>query len=180
MALKLVSSFPARFSEALGDSSNSLFALSLGLSKQTISAYKNGTRKPKSPTIKAIAKELNVSETWLLGYDVPKNDVSDLVRSSPEDYNFDEIQRLMRADPDSLDEVQRQAVEINQKLSKRHKFSIMDLLNPPVMDDENILLSNYRTLNDEGKEFIRKTMEMVLGNPDYTKKSENSGNESEE
>lgn len=178
MALKLVSSFSARFSETLlayPSWYTKQFARRLGLSKQTISAYKNGTRKPKTPTIKAIAKELDVSETWLLGYDVPENDVSDLIRSSPEDYNFQEINRLMRADPDTLDEVQRQAV--NQK---RHEDELDETTSgffngykvSRLNEDEYRFLYNYRKLNDEGKKFISKTMEMVRGNPDYTKKAE--------
>jgi transcriptional regulator with XRE-family HTH domain len=165
MALKLVSSFSERFSEALGDSSSSYFALCLGLSKQTISAYKNGTRKPKSPTIKEIARELNVSETWLLGYDVPKNDVSDLVRPLPENYTILEIQRLMNADPDTLNEVQRQAV-MHQKTCRGYKSRFYD----PAYDEE-LLMLRYRALNDEGKAFICKTMEVVYGNHDYVASS---------
>lgn len=186
MALKLVSSFSARFSEVLlGYPSwyTKQLVRRLGLSKQTISAYKNGTRKPKTPTIRAIAKELDVSETWLLGYDVPENDVSDLIRSSPEDYNFNEINRLMRADPDTLDEVQRQAVD-----QKRHEDELeettMGFFNGykvrKLNEDEYRFLYNYRKLNDDGKEFIRKTMEMILGNPDYTRKAKNEDKEENE
>lgn len=42
-----------------------------GLSKARISQYLNGIYTPKSKGIYAIAKALNVSETWLMGYDVP-------------------------------------------------------------------------------------------------------------
>mgnify|MGYP000912380582 FL=1 len=111
----------------------------MGLSKQTISAYKNGTRKLKASTIKAIAQELKVSETWLLGYDVPKNDVSGLIRFSPEDYNSNELDRLMRADPDTLDGVQRQAVE---KYSKQEYITALGFLESPDSIDQARLFIN--------------------------------------
>lgn len=172
MALKLVSSFSARFSKALLDYPSwytKQLAKRLGLSKQTISAYKNGTRKPKTPTIRAIAKELDVSETWLLGYDVPENDVSDLIRSSPEDYNLQELYRLERADPGTLDEVQRQAVDQKRRADELDETTFNGYKSRQLNQDEYRFLYNYRKLNDDGKEFIRKTMEMILGNSNYTK-----------
>lgn len=42
-----------------------------GLSKSTISHYMSGYTKPKSDKLFILAKALNVSETWLMGYDVP-------------------------------------------------------------------------------------------------------------
>ncbi len=43
----------------------------LGVSKQTISAWKNGTRSPKASTITKIAKYYDCSEEWLYGWDMP-------------------------------------------------------------------------------------------------------------
>lgn len=70
--MKLVSNFNERFKEAFGDRSLTEFANSIGVSKQTISAYLNGKRKPKAIVSAEIAKKLNVSPAWLLGFDVPK------------------------------------------------------------------------------------------------------------
>ena len=39
--------------------------------RANISQYVNGKRVPKSDNLYQLAKALNVSETWLLGYDVP-------------------------------------------------------------------------------------------------------------
>lgn len=72
MALTLISSFPDRLKEALADCSITDFARKIGVSKQTISAYTVGTRKPKAPVIKIIAEALNVNEAWLMGYDTSK------------------------------------------------------------------------------------------------------------
>lgn len=42
-----------------------------GLQKSAISQYISGKVQPKQDNIYKIAKALNVSETWLMGYDVP-------------------------------------------------------------------------------------------------------------
>lgn len=42
-----------------------------GIPKSSISQYMSGYAKPKQDRIYLIAKALDVSETWLLGYDVP-------------------------------------------------------------------------------------------------------------
>lgn len=74
MSDKIVSTFHERLRKCLNDKT-SITATSLadkiGLSKQAISMYASGSRKPKRPTIKAIAEALNVNEAWLMGYDVP-------------------------------------------------------------------------------------------------------------
>ena len=43
----------------------------LGVSKQTISAWRNGTRSPKQSMLTKIAKMYNTTEEWLLGWDMP-------------------------------------------------------------------------------------------------------------
>ena len=42
-----------------------------GINKTTISYYINGKTVPRSSKLYLIAQALNVSEAWLLGYDVP-------------------------------------------------------------------------------------------------------------
>ena len=42
-----------------------------GLNRGTISRYISGEVEPKSNAIYKLAKTLNVSEAWLIGYDVP-------------------------------------------------------------------------------------------------------------
>lgn len=42
-----------------------------GISKARISQYVNGVYTPKSKSTYVIAQALNVSETWLMGIDVP-------------------------------------------------------------------------------------------------------------
>ena len=43
-----------------------------GIPKSAMSQYRSGSFSPKADRIYIIAKALNVSEAWLMGYDVPK------------------------------------------------------------------------------------------------------------
>lgn len=43
----------------------------LGIPKATMSYYMNGKQEPRSDRLHLIAKLLDVSEAWLIGYDVP-------------------------------------------------------------------------------------------------------------
>lgn len=70
--MELASSFPARLREAMGNLTVTELANSLGISKQSVSAYLTGSRKPKRFVIEAIAAKLNVDPAWLCGFDVPK------------------------------------------------------------------------------------------------------------
>ena len=68
----MVSSFIERFN-ALCDKSrrnDTELAKELHVSKQTLSAWRNGVRSPKQPTIIMIAQYFNVSVEWLMGFDV--------------------------------------------------------------------------------------------------------------
>lgn len=48
-------------------------AAALGVSKQTISMWRHGTRSPKKSVLIAICKEYNVSIEWLMGFDVERS-----------------------------------------------------------------------------------------------------------
>ncbi len=45
-------------------------------SKSTIYRYMNGEMSPKVTTVKILANIFNVNPTWLMGYDVPKKELS--------------------------------------------------------------------------------------------------------
>lgn len=63
-----------RLREALDEANMKPSQLSeiTGIPKSMLSYYLNGRTKPKADRIYKISKALNVSEAWLLGYDVPK------------------------------------------------------------------------------------------------------------
>ena len=48
-------------------------ANALGVSKQTISMWRHGTRSPQKSVLIQIADEYNVSIEWLMGFDVEKS-----------------------------------------------------------------------------------------------------------
>lgn len=67
-----------------------------GIPKGTISYYLSGKTEPKADRIYLIAQALNISEAWLLGYDVP-------MERSQEQKKNDQLAKLivkMRTDND--------------------------------------------------------------------------------
>ena len=71
---KKVATFQQRFATLCEETPNSLTVLadSLHVSKQTVSAWKNGTRSPKKPTIISIAEHFDVTIEWIMGFDVER------------------------------------------------------------------------------------------------------------
>ena len=49
-----------------------------GISKSALSFYINGKHKPTQTPLYLIAKALNVSEAWLMGYNVPMDRVENI------------------------------------------------------------------------------------------------------
>lgn len=81
-----------------------------GIPKSMISYYLNGKTKPKADRLHIIAQALNVSEAWLLGYDVPKG-------RTDEQKKNDQLAKLivrLRTDADFYDTVVALA-ELNEK-----------------------------------------------------------------
>ena len=52
---------------------DSAIAAELGVSKQTISAWRSGFRSPKKPMLIKIAELYHVSIEWLIGFDVDRS-----------------------------------------------------------------------------------------------------------
>lgn len=92
--MKLISNFGERLGLALNLRNIKATELSelTGINKSTISQYLAKEYEPKRNRIELFAKVLNVSETWLIGYDVPM-EVNDQADSIIEDYelNADEL-----------------------------------------------------------------------------------------
>lgn len=72
---ELVTVFRERFTDLCNESpmNDTEIAKKIGVSKQTVSAWKIGDRSPKQPTIETIANVFHVNIDWLLGFDVPKS-----------------------------------------------------------------------------------------------------------
>lgn len=72
-----------------------------GVPKSAISFYLAGKSKPKADRVYILARALDVSEAWLLGYDVPMNRTEEAKKN-------DQLVTLvskMREDPDFFDVV---------------------------------------------------------------------------
>jgi len=70
--MKIVSTFADRLREAANGMSATEIADKIGISKQSVSAYLLGTRKPKRLALLSIAEILSVDPAWLMGYDADK------------------------------------------------------------------------------------------------------------
>lgn len=92
-----------RLQEALTDAGMKPIELSeaTGIPKSMVSYYLNGKTKPKADRIYKISQALNVSEAWLLGYDVPK------IRTVEQKRNDDLVVLIakMRKDPEFFEVV---------------------------------------------------------------------------
>lgn len=80
-----MSDFTSRFNELLSRHSgnDSELGAALGVSKQTISAWRNGIRSPKKPHIVAISKYFDVGIPWLMGIsDNERESGYDVIRGS--------------------------------------------------------------------------------------------------
>lgn len=95
-----------------------------GISKSAISYYVSGRFVPKADKIHLLSKALDVSEAWLMGFDVPS------IRT-PEQKKNDDLTKViaqMRKDPDFFEVVcsladlpSEEYVSIKQLISSLHK-----------------------------------------------------------
>lgn len=94
---QMISTFQERFSTLCEENPGSLTKLaeSLHVSKQTVSAWKNGTRSPRRPTIVAIADYFGITVSWLMGFDVEKIDKEGKKARSIVLYDSDLFRKLM-------------------------------------------------------------------------------------
>ena len=87
---KIVASISQRLREALDSAGKKQIDLvrETGLDRGTISSYLSGRYEPKQASVHKMALALNVSEAWLLGYDVPK-------KRAPEHKKDDQLSKLI-------------------------------------------------------------------------------------
>ena len=89
--------------------SDSAIADNHGVSKQTISAWRNGSRSPKKTMVKVIAEKYNVSEEWLYGWDLPAPDFLSKENKPVPTTKNGQVQEIMsllnQLSPKTLDDV---------------------------------------------------------------------------
>lgn len=100
--------------------------------KSAISQYVSGAFEPKQDRIYLMAKALNVSEAWLMGYDVP------MERQEQKKFSFDMIK---------LTEEEKMWLELYNRLSDETKkvfISMMDSFDKASPETQQILLGMIR------------------------------------
>lgn len=137
--------FTSRFNDLLNrySGSDSGLAETLGVSKQTISAWKNGVRSPKRPTVRIIADYFGVGVPWLNG-----------ITDDEHETGYDYIRRGLSPSPAA-----------SAMLGK-----IRDGL-PDYADndpDRAALLQTYDSLNDRGRADLLKYARYLSADPDMT------------
>ena len=108
--------------------SDTEFAEKIGVPKSSMSMYLSGKRKMRQDRIAIVAKVFNVSEAWLMGYDVS-------MVPEPEEEPFS-AQFLDKNRPDSALEEMRVAYARNR--SKLTKEERMKLAAEILQDEEDI------------------------------------------
>lgn len=103
MKTERVARFQDRLKEALATRGMKAIDLSekLDISRGTISYYLSGKSSPKADRFNLISQTLNVSEAWLLGYDVPMERTPNQIRND----HLAKIIFKMRSDEDFFDVV---------------------------------------------------------------------------
>ena len=89
-------SFKNRLAKALSNKQMKAITLSeiIHINKSSISQWLSGVNKPNGENLINIAKALNVSEIWLLGYDVPMNNEETI--SKEEIVNGSEVENVKK------------------------------------------------------------------------------------
>ena len=110
MALKNIADFGVRLKEALKRKQMTQSELSklTGINNSTISEYISGRYEPNRSRISEFAEILNVSEIWLMGYDVPiDRNVSTKKFAEPKN----DLMSIFRIDTSGLSESETQEIK---------------------------------------------------------------------
>lgn len=108
-------------------------ARATGLSKGGISNYVIGRYEPKSDIISKLAKALNCSEMWLMGYDVPKE------------------RKQNTPDKSGLTEGEKMWLELYNRVSDDTRSALIKMV------------SSFDRLSDDEKELALRVIRAALG-----------------
>lgn len=148
--------FTDRFNELLTRTPDSGTALAdaLGVSKQTISAWKNGTRFPKRPAIRTIAAYFGVGVPWLQGI------TDDETIGIGMDNSLDSIVATFGPDSPTAKKMR----EIGEQLTIPGLAALF-----PDNPDERELMDIFHGLNDNGRHSMLNYARFLNSNPDMKK-----------
>lgn len=111
----LVDTFANRLKKALelNNLTQTQLAEKSGLDKSLISNYISGNYKAKQDNLSILATILNVSETWLMGYDVS------IYNEPSKENEFDELEVLFSKHKDILTDDDRETIKFLIEKRKR-------------------------------------------------------------
>jgi len=92
-------------------------AADLGVAKQTLSAWRSGTRSPKKTVLIRIAETFHVSLEWLMGFDVNRDGKSE---NEPEAPRSEEARILARGIDKLSPEQREQALSVIRAMFASH------------------------------------------------------------
>lgn len=135
-----------------------------GLSKSTISQYMSGYAKPKSDKLFIIAKELNVNEAWLIGYDDVPMEIEKTtlkINTEIEDnlYNnaLQKLQRKEQLTSEELEAIKEELPKVSLAIARVFEKSAKET------SQHSLLLEHFDNLSEDGKEkLIKRAEELVL------------------
>lgn len=86
--------------------------LNIKLSKSTLSQYVNGIQSPDDDRLYLLSKTLNVSEPWLMGYEVDRERIPDEERGTELNNKTPEFYAIQRKSKKLTQEEQRRLLKI--------------------------------------------------------------------
>lgn len=128
------------------------------LNKSDLSQFISGKVEPGQWKLTILGKALNVSEAWLMGYDVPMDPSYDVLFSLAKDAEYNrEFNELTEAE---------KILALNSVRDTQKNSFADSALTPP---NERRLLSLYRDLNEEGREKLLDYAEDLSASGRYIK-----------
>lgn len=140
---------------------------STGIPKSAISQYMSGYTKPKQDRIYMICKYLNISEAWLLGYDVPMERIENDNVSNSGLKLLNELSNNLVNTKGSISQIGISLLQSFDKLNDKGKQKVIDYTNDLtnnllyIKDNTELLNAAHAKLNatDEEKQYDENIMD---------------------
>ncbi len=142
-------------------------ALCAGIPYSTYSNYENNNREPNREQLQKIADALNVPLYELMGFDG-----SIRVHISPEHIEVESLIKKRASGKEITEEEYKKISDYIKRTNEsipRVQEAVKNLNSTIEELQENIMISDYRKLNNSGKEEARKRVNELTEIPRYTK-----------
>ncbi len=129
-----------------------------GIAKGTISNYLYGKYEPKPEAVAKLAESLNVSDMWLMGYDVPMKRSKNLTNyeENPHELELHDYFETLET------KEQKEIVEYVKAVSNGDKKAISPE-NLILTEGEQILIDLFRRVPEEQQQLVLQMIRAALG-----------------